>query len=188
MSQPVYLVRHGQSEWNLLRLTQGQTHHPRLTDLGRAQAAAAAELLVGDLSAQAPVRLLTSDLARATETAAIIGARLGVEPESDVRLREQHLGSLQGRSYDEVEPAVGGETARQVGDRMAAVLAALDRSRPTVLVSHGDAIRAAAAHLAGQRPDEAPWLEVANGAVGRVERGGLTWLRTPRPRWASPRP
>ena len=46
---PVYLVRHGQSEWNVLRLTQGQTPHPRLTGLGREQAARAAELIASDM-------------------------------------------------------------------------------------------------------------------------------------------
>jgi hypothetical protein len=34
VTHPVYLVRHGQSEWNVLRSTQGQTSHPRLTSLG----------------------------------------------------------------------------------------------------------------------------------------------------------
>ena len=35
MTYPVYLVRHGQSEWNVLRLSQGQTSHPRLMSIGR---------------------------------------------------------------------------------------------------------------------------------------------------------
>ena len=96
MRAPVHLVRHGQSEWNVLRLTQGQTPHPALTELGRKQAAMAAETLALDLAGR-PLRLLTSDLVRAVETARIIGDRLGVEPVPDERLREQHLGSLQGQ-------------------------------------------------------------------------------------------
>ncbi|WP_257953364.1 phosphoglycerate mutase family protein [Nocardioides sp. B-3] len=71
-ARPVYLVRHGQSEWNVLRLTRGQTMHPRLTPTGRAQAAAAADSLALGLASR-PVRLLTSDLTRAVETADIIG-------------------------------------------------------------------------------------------------------------------
>ena len=73
MRQPVYLVRHGQSEWNVLRLTQGQTMPPPLTALGRSQAASAAEILADELVGTA--RLLTSDLTRAVETARIIGSR-----------------------------------------------------------------------------------------------------------------
>ncbi|QNN52656.1 histidine phosphatase family protein [Nocardioides mesophilus] len=50
MTHPVYLVRHGQSEWNVLRLTQGQTSHPRLTSIGREQAERAASLIGQDLA------------------------------------------------------------------------------------------------------------------------------------------
>ena len=43
-------------------------------------------------------------------------------------------------------------------------------------VSHGDAIRAAIAHLAGVSPQDAPWVDVPNGAVARVTRHEVTWL------------
>ena len=52
MPHPVYLVRHGQSQWNLRRLTQGQTAHPPLTDLGRSQSAAAAVIWVKSASSR----------------------------------------------------------------------------------------------------------------------------------------
>ena len=186
MRAPVYLVRHGQSEWNVLRLTQGQTAHPPLTALGRSQAAAAAEILASELGGRA--RLLTSDLVRAVETARIIGDRLGIEPAPDERLREQHLGSLQGQVYerswahaeshdwsDHELPIAGGESVAAVRRRMAALLAELDPAIPTVLVSHGDAIRSAIAHLGGLSITDAPWVEVANGSVARFD-GELTWL------------
>jgi broad specificity phosphatase PhoE len=188
MRQPVYLVRHGQSEWNVLRLTQGQTTHPRLTALGREQAATAAETLAHDVGPDLTVRLVTSDLVRAVETARIIGDRLGVAPEPDARLREQHLGHLEGRSYEhtwqEAErhdwtdpelPVAGGESVAAVRRRMAALLAELDRAVPTVLVSHGDTIRSAVAHLLGHSMTDAPWVEVANGSVARHD-GALDWL------------
>lgn len=194
---PVYLVRHGQSEWNVLRLTQGQTHHPRLTGLGLAQARAAAEAIAADLDLHGHRcgQVVSSDLARAAETAGVIGERLGVEPMLDERLREQHLGTLEGRGYDETWaaaethdwsdptlPIAGGESLDDVRRRMAAVLDAVDPEVPTVLVSHGDAIRTAVAHLAGVEPHEAPWVEVGNGDVARVARVArvgrdLTWLR-----------
>jgi probable phosphoglycerate mutase len=190
VTQPVYLVRHGQSEWNVLRLTQGQTPHPRLTATGRAQARAAAETVARDLAGRGsvPARVLTSDLVRARETAHIIGERLAVAPQIDRRLREQHLGALEGRGYDETWaaavahdwsdpglPVAGGESLLDVRRRMVAVLAGLDRSVPTVLVSHGDAIRTAIAHLRGEEPHQAAWVEVPNGAVARLGEW-LTWL------------
>lgn len=187
MRAPVYLVRHGQSEWNVLRLTQGQTMHPPLTPTGRAHAAAAADSLALELAGR-PVRLLTSDLTRAVETARIIGERLGVEPALDARLREQHLGSLEGRAYEESWaqaelhdwsdpelPMAGGESVGAVRRRLAALLSEVTCAVPTVLVSHGDAIRSAIAHLEGQPMTDAPWVDVPNGSVARWD-GAVTWL------------
>jgi probable phosphoglycerate mutase len=189
---PVYLVRHGQSEWNVLRLTQGQTAHPPLTALGREQARRAARLIAADLAGRPPARIVTSDLLRAVETARIVGETLEAEVALDPRLREQHLGELQGRGYDETWaaaerhdwsdptlPVAGGESLLDVHDRLAAALADVAGGPgPVVLVSHGDAIRAALAHVAGVAPHRAPWVEVPNGAVARLGGGasGVVWL------------
>lgn len=190
MHPSVYLVRHGESEWNVRRLTQGQTKHPRLTAIGRRQAAGAAEAIAADLARlglPAP-RLVTSDLVRAVETAQIVGERIGLVPELDVRLREQHLGELEGRSYEESWawaelhdwsdpelPLAGGESVGQVRRRLAAVLAELAPGTPTVLVSHGDAIRSAVAHFLGQSMTDASWVEVPNGSVVRYT-SEIEWL------------
>jgi probable phosphoglycerate mutase len=190
VKQPVYLVRHGQSEWNVRRLTQGQTAHPPLTGLGREQAARAARLLVADVAARdtAVRRIVSSDLVRAVETAQVLGEALGAPVTLDPRLREQHLGALEGRGYDETWaaaeafdwsdptlPIAGGESLMDVHLRMADVLGSVDPTGVTVLVSHGDAIRAAVAHLHGVAPHEADWVDVPNGAVARVD-DGITWL------------
>ena len=202
MHPSVYLVRHGESEWNVLRLTQGQTTHPALTDLGREQAAAAADTIAQDLARRglSAARLVTSDLVRAVATARIVGDRLGLVPEPDPRLREQHLGELEGRCYEDSwaqaelhdwsDPELtvaGGESVAQVRRRVAAVLAGLDPRAPTVLISHGDAIRSAVAHLLGESPTSAPWVEVPNGAVARCDGGEVAWLAHARPP-AGPRP
>lgn len=183
----VYLVRHGESEWNVRRLTQGQTSHPPLTDVGRVQARAAAATMSTDLAERRErlERLVTSDLARALETARIIGDALGVLALPDPRLREQGLGRLEGRGYDETWavanhhdwsdptlPVAGGESVAALHARIAAVLGELVPGRPTVLVSHGDAIRAALAQIAGTEPAATPWVPVPNGAVFRVHGGG----------------
>lgn len=191
VNHPVYLVRHGQSEWNVLRRTQGQTLHPPLTALGRGQAAAAASVIARDLGRVGVDRIRTSDLVRAAETAAILQERLGGVVSTDPRLREQHLGSLEGQGYEETWaaadahdwsdptlPVAGGESLMDVHDRMVAALAAVDPSEVTVLVSHGDAIRVAVAYLEGVKPHEAEWVDVPNGAVARVVLGAgvVTWF------------
>jgi probable phosphoglycerate mutase len=137
VTHPVYVVRHGQSEWNVRRLTQGQTAHPPLTAVGRSQSSAAAGLIAADIGALglAADRLISSDLTRAIETAEVIGHRLELTVESDPRLRERHLGELEGRSYEETwaaaesfdwsdptQPIAGGESLMDVYERMAAVL------------------------------------------------------------------
>ncbi|MDP9443004.1 MAG: histidine phosphatase family protein [Actinomycetota bacterium] len=190
---PVYLVRHGQSEWNVLRLTQGQTPHPRLTELGHSQAAAAAELIAADLAHQGLTadRLLTSDLTRAVETADVIGSRLLLTAELEPRLREQHLGRLEGRSYEETwaaaealdwtnaeAPIEGGESLMAVLRRMADIVDGLAAEQVNVLVSHGESIRTVLAHLQGLAPNDAPWVEVPNGAVIRFD-GEFAWLSRP---------
>ena len=131
----------------------------------------------------------TSDLVGAVETAEILADLLGGVLTTDRRLREQHLGELEGRPYVETWaaaethdwsdpdlPVAGGESPRQLRDRIGEALDAVDPTVVTVLVSHGDAIRAAVARLAGLHANEAPWLEVPNGAVARVRDAGVAWL------------
>lgn len=92
----VLLVRHGQSEWNAIGRWQGQADPP-LSDLGRAQARAAAHSL-GALDA-----VYASDLQRATETAEIISAELGLGPVViDPDLRERDAGEWSGLTRAEI--------------------------------------------------------------------------------------
>lgn len=93
----VLLIRHGQSEWNADGRWQGQAD-PALTDLGRHQARHASRKL-GVVDA-----IVSSDLQRAAETAAIIAAELGVGPlVLDADLRERHAGEWQGLTREEIE-------------------------------------------------------------------------------------
>jgi uncharacterized phosphatase len=68
----LYLVRHGETDWNRARRIQGATDIP-LNDLGRAQAAEAGDLL----SRRSFDRVVASPLSRAAETGSIIAARGG---------------------------------------------------------------------------------------------------------------
>lgn len=185
MDTPIYLVRHGQSEWNLRRLTQGQTMHPRLTELGRTQAETAADLILADLRGLSCRHVLSSDLVRAAETAEIIADRLGATVTHDIRLREHALGDLEGQPYEEgwsmadhpdwLDPHVrvgGGETVQEVYERVGSLLDGL--RGPLVLVSHGDTIRAAHAWLRGLPVTEGSGVHITNGAVLRVDE--FRWL------------
>jgi broad specificity phosphatase PhoE len=90
------VVRHGQSEWNVTGRWQGHAD-PTLSELGRRQAAVAAAS-IGALDG-----IVSSDLLRAAETAAIIAQQLGVGPVMvDERLRERDVGVWAGLTDAEI--------------------------------------------------------------------------------------
>jgi len=88
----MYIVRHGETEWNRTRKIQGQLDVP-LNETGIKQAGLAAEVMKGVPLAKA----FSSDLQRASKTADLI---LGYNPdillEKDEALRERYMGELQG--------------------------------------------------------------------------------------------
>jgi probable phosphoglycerate mutase len=191
----VHLVRHGESTWNAERRLQGQTGHPPLTALGLQQAREAAvrlrELVAGD-----PVAVWSSDLVRARQTADEVGTALGTAVRTDPALREQALGTLEGRLPSELaaEPPPpgmelgevrwgGGESVRDVHARVGAFFDRVLRTAPRhlVVVSHGDAIRVARAWLHGLSHREVDWTDaLANGGVLTVTPAHRTARRNHR--------
>lgn len=77
-------MRHGQSHVNLADLTETHRDEP-LTDTGRAQADRAAEFIARTIR---PTAIHASTVARAMETAEVVGGACGVEVHPDHRLRE----------------------------------------------------------------------------------------------------
>ena len=133
----IHLLRHGQSTWNAEGRWQGRGDPP-LTELGSAQAREAA----ARLAASRIERIVTSDLRRASETAAIAGALLGLTPELDVSWRERDIGGWTGftreeisarwpedyarfRSHDAHARPGGGESDAMLRERAHAALASL---------------------------------------------------------------
>ncbi len=92
-----FVLRHGQTDWNLEARLQGSTDIG-LNDTGRRQAHRAGEVLTG----QGIDRIIVSPLSRAMETATIVGATLGLEPVTDPRLTERNFGQFEGMTIDEV--------------------------------------------------------------------------------------
>jgi len=97
------MLRHGQTDFNLGSRMQGQLDTD-LSELGRAQAVAAAGVL-GKLQ---PLRIVSSDLRRAYDTAVMLGERTGLQVQVDQRLRETHLGDWQGLTHTEVDAEAPG--------------------------------------------------------------------------------
>ena len=95
----LYLIRHGQTDWNLMNKIQGQYDVP-LNDTGRAQATN-----VSDKLARFNLEyIISSDLSRASETAQIIGNKLNIRVDYDARLREYDFGILTGMTRRMLDP------------------------------------------------------------------------------------
>lgn len=91
------VVRHGQTEWNITGRIQGSSDID-LDETGKAQAVEAAPAL----AAYEPVRIISSDLRRAVDTARPIAQIVGVEVELDKRLRERAYGPWEGLTHHEI--------------------------------------------------------------------------------------
>ncbi len=157
----LYLIRHGQTDWNLEGRWQGHADVP-LNDNGRQQAAKIAQALAyAGLAA-----IFSSDLQRALDTARAISAAAGVPVQIDPRLREIHQGSWQGMLADDIEQRYGellrqrkvdphsvappgGESVQQVRDRVIEAIEEIRRCHPhepVAVISHGFALAVVQVH------------------------------------------
>lgn len=190
MTTQIYLVRHGQTEWNRQNRLQGHRNSP-LTDLGRQQAGAAAKAL----SDQAIDKAYVSPLQRARETLDIILEKRDVEIAVSDNLKEINLGPWEGRKQDELElvhsvqldnfwnrhdrfSLDGAETFQQLQTRVATQLdeiLELERGKNILVVSHGMAIKMAIAHYTKTPIGDLSHLPVLeNGRFLTIRQSGAT--------------
>ena len=191
MGLRLLLVRHGETDWNVTRRWQGQSG-PGLNPLGRAQARAVADHLAVH---EPDARLISSDLARALETAERISEAVSAEIATDARLREIDVGRWTGMTHEQVsaesdggpsgwlgDPAEAfgttGESVEDLRRRVGEWLAAppLDDDTTVVAVTHGGVVRAAVAEVLGM-DDLEPLRGCANASVTE-----LRWSES-RDRW-----
>lgn len=143
----LYLVRHGETDWNAQRRIQGSTDIP-LNAMGRAQAATTGRLL----ARREWDGIYSSPLSRAFETARIISDEVGLgRPGTIDAIVERNYGAAEGLNWEEIEARFPGDTAvpgrethREVADRVIPALVQLAASRPgsaLVVVTHGGVIR-----------------------------------------------
>jgi broad specificity phosphatase PhoE len=103
MSLDIYLLRHGETAWNLDGRLQGQLDSS-LTDLGRRQAQQLGDLLAGNFPETTLPPFQVSPLGRAQETANLIRARHATSDfVTDPRLTEVSFGDWEGLTFDDIE-------------------------------------------------------------------------------------
>jgi 2,3-bisphosphoglycerate-dependent phosphoglycerate mutase len=179
------LVRHGQSEWNLLGQWTGLTD-VSLTDDGREEARRAARTLE-DINLH---RAYTSKLKRAKHTLDEIVEHLDrkdLERSEHEELNERDYGDLTGKNKWQVKeeygeekfmkwrrswdhPVPGGETLKDVSGRVLPfyekhILSDLKNGKNVIVAAHGNSLRALIKHLDQVADDEAHEVEIMTGEV-----------------------
>ena len=183
----VYIVRHGESVWNLEQRLQGG-QDPALSEAGYRQAARVAKVLEG-----LPVAAVySSPLRRAAETARIIAGALRVPLHLHADLREIGMGAWEGMPFRDLlardgeayrawiaAPAdclpPGGEPMTAFADRVMAALGEVREKYPrndAVVVTHGVVARVLVARTLGLDLNRIYRLRVKNCSVSCLTFGG----------------
>ncbi|MFN8501741.1 histidine phosphatase family protein [Kouleothrix sp.] len=192
MKTTFYLIRHGETDWNVTGRWQGHADVP-LNEIGRTQARRLAERIRRD--GPRFDALYSSDLQRAWETASMIAAPAGLAPQPLPQLREIDVGSWSGLTGAEVRASdsdayeriqSGEDLPRGGGERFldlyARVVAAVERlaevhaGQRVALVTHGGAVRAVLLHAARDKQGINPHrLHIGNTAITIVFCGHAGW-------------
>jgi probable phosphoglycerate mutase len=194
METHIFLLRHGETEWNAARRLQGQSDSP-LTEAGRAQLPAVARRV----AALDPDVIISSDLGRAMETARGVSEGLDIGIEPNQVFRERSFGHLEGLSWEEVSRRYpeeyaeartnrwhftppGGESWNDAAGRVVAGLEELvmrHAGKRLLIVSHGGVCQLVVRHVLGI-PNELPRrFEIRNLSLHHiVNREGIFFVET----------
>ncbi len=175
----LFIVRHGQTEWNRSSVLAGRMPDIHLNERGREQAA-----WIGEQLRQQPITAIySSPLERCVETAQPLAQALGLPIQEEPGLLEVDFGEWEGGDLKElakrpewalvqVYPSgfrfPGGETFHQVQSRVVATLERIRREhagRAVAVFAHGDVIRTALAFYMGMPLDLFQRIQVDNGSI-----------------------
>ena len=188
----ILLVRHGESDANRQHFFAGQTD-VALLEKGVEQAQAAGTYIAKTYAVDT---VYASDLKRARKTGEVIAELVHAPLLTDVRLREIYAGAWQGNTFDDLQTCFrdgyacwlndigncvceGGESVKQLGERVAAALTDIaeeNAGKTVVVATHATPIRAMQCVLKGLPWDEMkniPW--VSNASVTELVYENGTW-------------
>lgn len=186
----IYLLRHGQTNYNHEGRMQGQLES-QLTDLGMAQAQAMADLLKTQITDTTGWRLLASPLKRTRQSAAIVGATLGLEVEIEPALIEVGCGAWEDRLYADLAKehpdafagrdwffqAPQGERFEDVDGRVRPWLAAqAPEPRKLIAVAHGVSGSLLRGAYLGLSREETLAQDMPQDAIFRLAEGAVQRL------------
>ncbi len=191
----LWLVRHGQTDWNAQRRIQG--HSPtELNATGRQQA----EMLSQWFAARNFAAIWSSDLPRALQTAQAIAARQSCAMTVTPQLRERNLGAFEGKTWDEVRAmradltgnntgngdladwtgVPGVESDQQLWERARVVLDTMSDAvsgKDVMAVTHGGVLKHVLWHVLGLPAGAPRRFGLSNGLTAVLEkRGSIYYL------------
>ncbi len=193
----IYLLRHGETEWNRAGRLQGHGDSP-LTERGRAQARAMGRALREVVEDIEDFTLVSSPLGRTLETAHCVAEAIGRDPAAIVlepRLKEHGFGAWEGEIYQEVAarfPAQwrareadrwnyrvpGGESGALLAARVGAWLREQEECTRLIVVSHGFAGRVLRGLYVGAAPVEIFAMNEPQDGFFRLSGGVITAIET----------
>jgi probable phosphoglycerate mutase len=189
----LYLIRHGETDWNRDARYQGQRDIP-LNHTGRAQARRHGDVLKALMPGVARFDFVSSPLGRAVETMRLIRTELGLDTEgfsTEPQIMELSYGHWEGQlaaNLPQSDPVglagktadpfgwrpEGGESYRDLQARVAVWLAGLERD--TVAVTHGGVSRVARGAMFAVPGALVPFLEVPQDKILKLRDGAMRWL------------
>lgn len=189
----VYIVRHGETDWNRDRRYQGQQDIP-LNVIGRAQALRNGQTLRQFLPGIAEAQFVASPLGRARETMEIVRAALDLQPGGyaiEERLKELSYGTWEGKlqaGLPQADPQgwqarakdsfrwrpEGGESYEDLMKRTVEWLSEVDRD--TVAAAHGGVVRTLQGHVGQLDVQRVPVLDAHQDQVLVLKSGSVTWI------------
>jgi probable phosphoglycerate mutase len=192
----IYVVRHGQTAWNVAGRRQGRADSP-LTELGIAQAVAVGRVLRRELDGADGVAIACSPLGRARVTARILCRELGLRESAigvDPLLAEHDQGAWEGLTESEIEARFPGEQARRAADKWRHVISggecyadvhararrwldACDPSATSVVVTHEMLSRTLLGAYADEPPEAMLVRAHPHDRIFRMRSGAIEELR-----------
>jgi len=191
----IYLVRHGETDWNRDGRLQGHSDIP-LNEAGLAQA----DRIAARLAAEPIAGVWTSDLRRASQTACAVAAPHRLAPRATQLLRERCAGDWEGLTQAEIRsrgetPTLtantqdtvhhgppNAEPMDAVWDRLVGALHEVRQARAegtVCIVGHGGSLRVLICDVLGAGIDSMRRIWLDNGSLSLIEYddSGRRWVR-----------
>ncbi|MEM7195202.1 MAG: histidine phosphatase family protein [Pseudomonadota bacterium] len=160
----IYLLRHGQTQWNVKGRYQGGLDSP-LTEKGKQQARDSGRKLARHLNNASRCQIVSSPQGRALHTAELVALELGCDPQcvqTDPRLKEISFGEWEGKTMDEIKREYPDEFVARTNDRW------------RVAPPQGESYSGVATRLKSWSHDlvvSGHCIVVSHGCTGRILRG-----------------